>query len=82
MGSYLALRGVLPDLILSSSSLRTQETADGLAEKLVFEGPKYYLQELYLTKPETLKETVMMQENYFQSIFLVGHNPQLTDLVN
>lgn len=82
MGSYLALRGIRPDLILASCSLRTQETADGLADKIDYDGPKYYLRELYLTQPETLKETLMMQENQFQSIFVVGHNPQMTDLAN
>lgn len=73
------MRGILPDLIISSCSIRTQETADGLADKLEFEGPRYYLQELYLTQPKTLKETLMMQENHFNSIFVVGHNPQVTE---
>lgn len=73
------MRGILPDLIISSCSIRTQETADGLADKLEFEGPKYYLQELYLTLPKTLKETLMMQENHFNTIFVVGHNPQVTE---
>jgi len=73
------LRGILPDLIISSCSIRTQETADGLADKLEFEGPRYYLQELYLTLPKTLKETLMMQENHFNTIFVVGHNPQVTE---
>lgn len=73
------MRGILPDLIISSCSIRTQETADGLADKLEFEGPRYYLQELYLTQPKTLKETLMMQENHFNSILVVGHNPQVTE---
>ena len=34
MGSYLALRGIKPDLILSSCALRAQETTDLLAEKI------------------------------------------------
>ncbi len=82
MGSYLKLRGILPDLVLASCSLRTQETADGLADKLVFEGPRQYLQELYLTSPETLKETLMLEENHLESILVVGHNPQVTELAN
>lgn len=73
------MQGISPDLIISSCSIRTQETADGLADKLEFEGPRYYLQELYLTQPKTLKETLMMQENHFNSILVVGHNPQVTE---
>ncbi len=82
MGSYLMLRGIKPDLILSSCSLRAQETADGLAEQIDYEGKKFYLKELYLTSPDTLKETLMMQDNQFGTIFVVGHNPQLTDFAN
>ena len=67
---------------MTSCSLRTQETADQLADKLEFEGPRYYLRELYLTPPETLKEMLMMQEKHFESILVVGHNPQVTELVN
>lgn len=69
-------------MVISSCSLRTQETADQLADKLKFEGPRYYLKELYLTSPERLKEMLMMQEKQFESILVVGHNPQVTELVN
>lgn len=72
----------MPDLVIASCSLRTQETADGLADKLEFSGQRDYLQELYLTPPETLKETLMLQENQFESILVVSHNPQVTDLAN
>jgi len=78
----LKLRRIIPDLVIASCSLRTQETADTLADALEFEGPRYYLKELYLTKPETLKETLMMQEKHFDSILVVGHNPQVTELAN
>jgi len=78
----LKLRGILPDLIIASCSLRTQETADRLSEKIKFEGPKYYLREMYLTPPETLKEILMMQEQQFESILVVGHNPQMTEVAN
>ncbi len=82
MGSYLKLRGILPDLVIASCSLRTQETADTLADILDYEGLRHYLQELYLTPPETLKETLMLEENNFESILVVSHNPQVTDLAN
>ena len=78
----MQLRSVKPDLILASCSLRTQETADKLADKLEFEGPKYYLQELYLAQIEKLKETLLVQEEHFNTIFVVGHNPQITDFAN
>jgi len=82
MGSYLKLRGIVPDLLIASCSLRTQETADGLADKIGYEGQRDYLQELYLTPPATLKETLMLQDNTFDAIMVVGHNPQITDVAN
>lgn len=73
------MRDILPDLVISSCSIRTQETADKLADILEFDGPRHYLEELYLTQPKRLKETLMMQEKHFNSILVVGHNPQVTE---
>ena len=81
MGSYLSLRGVVPDTILSSCALRAQETSNILADKIEFSGPKYYLQELYLSSAELIKEIVMAQDDQFSKMFIVGHNPQLSELV-
>lgn len=80
MGSYLALKNIKPDLILSSASLRTQLTADGLAQKIKFDGPTQYMDELYLTKPEMIMNVLSLQENKYNTIFIVGHNPSLTEL--
>ena len=80
MGSYMALQNIKPDLILSSASLRTQLTADGLAQKIKFDGPIQYMDELYLTKPEMILNVLSLQEDKYKTIFLVGHNPSLTEL--
>lgn len=53
-----------------------------MAEKIEFRGSKSYLQELYLTAPKVLKETLMMQGDEIDAILVVGHNPQISDLVN
>jgi len=82
IGSYLKLRSVLPDHILSSCAVRTQETADLLAKKLEYEGSIDYLQELYFTDTETLREILLMQEERLDTIFVIGHNPQITDMAN
>ena len=80
MGSYLALRGINPDAILSSCALRAQETSNILADKIEFSGPKYYLQELYLSPPELIKEIIMAQDDELSKMFIIGHNPQLSEL--
>ena len=82
IGSYLALRGINPDLILSSCALRAQETTDLLSKKISFSGMKHYLEELYLTSLEDIKEIVMIQDSDVNSMFIIGHNPQLHELAN
>ena len=82
IGSYLALRGICPDVILSSCALRAQQTADILAKKINFDGEKHYLEALYLSSLEDLREIIMIQENGVDTMFIVGHNPQLHELVN
>ncbi|MEN8303269.1 MAG: histidine phosphatase family protein [Campylobacterota bacterium] len=81
IGSYLALQGINPDVILSSCALRAQETSNVLAQKIDFSGPQYYLQELYQSSPELIKEIIMAQDDELSSMFIVGHNPQLSELV-
>ncbi len=71
-----------PDLILSSSALRAQLTADKLAKKIAYDGRIHYMEELYMTRPETLMNILSLQENSYTNIFLVGHNPELTEFGN
>ena len=82
IGSYMALRKIKPDLILSSCALRTQLTADALAEKTGYRDHIYYMSELYLTRPEMVLNILSTQEDQHESIFYIGHNPVLTELVN
>jgi len=82
IGSYLMLRGIRPDHMLASCAVRTQETADRLAKKLSYEGQTDYLRELYFTDTDTLKELLTMQDDTHNTIFVIGHNPQVTDMAN
>ncbi len=82
MGSYLALRKINPDHILSSAALRAQLTADGLAQKIQYTDHIQYMDELYLTRPEMIMNVLSLQEDQHNSIFLIGHNPALTELAN
>jgi len=82
IGSYLSLVGIKPQLILSSCALRAQETSDLLSKKINFTGERHYLRELYLTSVEVIKEIISIQDDTIDSIFLIGHNPQLHELAN
>jgi phosphohistidine phosphatase len=82
MGSYLALQEVVPDLILSSLALHAQMTADRLAKKISYQGKIHYMDELYNSRSKTLMNVLSLQDEAHESIFLIGHNPELTEFAN
>jgi len=82
IGSYLSLRKLKPNLILSSSALRAQLTADKLAKKVGYKGSIHYMEELYMARPERLINILSLQDDNDEKIFLIGHNPELTELGN
>jgi len=82
ISSYMSLQQLQPDLILSSLALRAQTTADQLARKIGYEGKVHYMEELYSSRPETLMNVLTLQDDSYETIFLIGHNPELTEFAN
>ncbi len=78
----MSLQKLKPDLILSSLALRAQTTADQLGKKIGYEGRIHYMEELYNSRPETLMNILTLQDDSYETIFLVGHNPELTEFAN
>lgn len=82
ISSYMALQGLKPDLMLSSLAFRAQITATELAKKIDYEGRIHYMEELYNSHPDTLINVLTLQDDSYKSIFLIGHNPELTEFAN
>jgi len=82
IGSYLKLRGIVPDCVLSSCALRAQQSAVLLMKILSYDGSVDYLEELYMTSPEQIVEIIKIQNDDDHSLFVIGHHPYLTELVN
>jgi len=82
IGSYLLLRNIEPDIVLSSCALRAQESALKLLENYSFAGEQYFLEELYFKPYEALLDIIMVQDNALSNMFVIGHTPQLNELVN
>ena len=78
----MSLQKLKPDLILSGLDLRSQTTADQLAKKIDYAGRIHYMKELYNTRPETLMNILTLQDDDYDTIFLIGHNPELTEFAN
>lgn len=83
MAEKLKQLEVIPDLILSSSSARTMEFADILADKLNYSrGNIISLRELYLASDSEILRTIREVNDKNSTIFLLAHNPGITFAVN
>ena len=78
----MALQKLKPDLILTSFSFRAQITADELAKNIGYTGRIQYMEELYNSRPKTLMNVLTLQDDGYDTIFLIGHNPELTEFAN
>jgi len=78
----MSLQQLKPDLILSSLALRAQITADQLGKKIDYDGKIHYMEELYTSRPDTIMNILTLQDDIYETIFVVGHNPELTEFAN
>lgn len=82
MGNALEEMEIKPDLIISSSAKRAKKTAKGLAEKLGYDNDLLLLDTLYMCEPQQWIETIQNIPENCHSVFIVGHNPEITDVAN
>lgn len=82
MGERLAKRGLRPELIVSSPALRALTTAQLMAKALGCDPNAIVLNErVYAATSETLLEVVRALGDEPKCAMLVGHNPELSELV-
>lgn len=83
MATRLIDAGIRPSLIISSPALRAWTTARVIARELKY--PLEFLQrekQLYLASHDNILEIVSHQDEGFNHMMVVGHNPGLTELAN
>jgi phosphohistidine phosphatase len=83
MAERINRAGIRPSLILSSPAVRAWSTAKAVAREITY--PIEFLQrepDMYMANLQTLIHVIGNQDNGFNSILIVGHNPGLTDLAN
>ena len=83
MGERLKQAGVRPSLILSSTAVRAWKTAKGIAKEIAYP-PEFMEREqlLYHAGVNRILDVLAQQDDAFNSILVVGHNPGLTDFAN
>ncbi len=82
MGSYLLGKEIKPDLILSSPALRAKLTAKKISKKIKYDKDIKYIDKLYMPDPETILDILSDQKDKNKKIFVINHNPALTELAN
>lgn len=81
-GEVLKKKGLLPDLILTSPLIRAVQTADILAESLAFEGEVQVAGALAPGFDADALYRLLTQCGSVRKIALVGHEPDLGDVVS
>lgn len=83
MAKLLSEKKIYPDIIISSPAKRTKLTAFEFAERLgIGSDAILWNDKLYLASLTTLHKILKQLDNNIKTVFLVGHNPGLTDLQN
>ncbi len=83
MGKRLHEHGIRPSLIVSSPANRAWTTAKIFARELSY--PLEFLQRddnLYLAAVDRILDVIVSQDESFNSLMIVGHNPGFTDFAN
>lgn len=83
IAKYLRTKFVNPELIITSSAIRAQETAKLIAKELHFPLDQIEINEtFYKADKEDIMETLEVLPDEVISVMIVGHNPTFTNLVN
>lgn len=83
MGGRLLRRALSPDRIVSSPAVRARQTAEAIASQLALAAHQLVFRpEIYHAEPNDLMALIQGFDQGWQTVFLVGHNPGLTELGN
>ena len=81
MGAWFVRQKARWDLMVSSSALRAEQTANLVAEGMKIEHPRVLVEDvLYDASVRQLLEYVNNIEDAYHSVLIVGHNPALSYL--
>lgn len=81
MAQRLKQSAIFPDIIVSSPALRAKKTASKIAKVLDYDKERIvFYQELYDGGVENYLHVIRNIDNSNNSVFLVAHNPDITDM--
>ena len=81
VGKLIREQGLTPDLIISSTAQRAQDTARLAGEACGYEGEIDLRQELYLSDTTCYLDILQTLPDSLSCVLMVGHNPDLEELL-
>ncbi|WP_143309421.1 SixA phosphatase family protein [Chitinophaga vietnamensis] len=83
MANRLIVRGMVPELIISSPAKRTRTTAKIMAGEWKYPKQAILLEEeLYLCYASTFLKVITKIDDDFNAVAIFAHNPGITDFAN
>jgi len=83
IGTVLKGKGILPDLIISSSAERAKLTAFEIAKKIGYKKSDIEINDdIYEAAPRVLMQIIRNFDDKFETVMMFGHNPSFTILNN
>jgi phosphohistidine phosphatase len=80
IGAFMARKGLVPDLILCSPSVRTRQTLELVLRRLKASPEIVYEHTLYLGSPAAMLKRLRQVPRRVRHTMIVGHNPGLQAL--
>jgi len=81
VGEMVVKKELIPQIILCSSAVRAQQTAELFIEATKFSGKVEYLDALYLAEDDKVMQLVAQLPDEVERAMIIGHNPGLESLV-
>jgi phosphohistidine phosphatase len=82
LGKIILKERLVPELVLVSSSRRTTQTWERIAEELGTDVPARALRTLYLAGPARILDQVKKSADGTRRVLVVGHNPGIGSLAS
>jgi phosphohistidine phosphatase len=80
IGAYMASHGLVPDLVLFSTSARTEETWKFAAGAFKHKPPAQAERKLYDATPRAIMDVIKLAPADAHTLMIVGHNPGLHEV--
>ena len=75
MGKLLKSKKITPDIIICSTAVRAQETADYVVEGMKYKNEIVFTDALYMAEPKDILSAIIDHSKNQKTVLIVGHNP-------